>query len=57
MLLTRVGGGVFGNAPSWIDRAIERALRVVEHAGLDIRIVGHRDVGPDIQGIIDRWAG
>ena len=57
VLLTRVGGGVFGNAPSWIDRAIERALRVVEHAGLDIRIVGHRDVGPDIQGIIDRWAG
>lgn len=56
-LLTRVGGGVFGNDPSWIDHAIERALRVVEHAGLDIRIVGHRGVDSGIQGIIDRWAG
>jgi len=57
VLLTRVGGGVFGNDPSWIDHAIERALRVVEHAGLDIRIVGHREVGSEIEGIIDRWAG
>jgi hypothetical protein len=39
VLLTRLGGGAFGNGDDWIDSAIERALAVVEHAGLDIRIV------------------
>lgn len=55
VLLTRVGGGVFGNDPAWIDHAIERALGVVEHAGLDVRIVGHREVSPEIRAIVDRW--
>ncbi len=36
VLLTRVGGGVFGNADAWIDGAIVRALGIVEHAGLDV---------------------
>lgn len=39
VLLTRVGGGVFGNDPAWIDAAIERALGVVSDAGLDVRMV------------------
>ncbi|MEZ0358919.1 hypothetical protein [Mycobacterium sp. SA01] len=55
VLLTRVGGGVFGNEGSWIDDAIERALSVVEDAGLDVYIVGHRGVEPGVVGIIDRW--
>jgi hypothetical protein len=55
VLLTRVGGGVFGNDPAWIDHAIEGALGVVEHAGLDVRIVGHRDVSPEVGAIIERW--
>ena len=33
VLLTRVGGGVFGNADEWIDDAIVRAPTIVEHAG------------------------
>ena len=41
VLLTRVGGGAFGNADEWIDDAIVRALAIVEHAGLDIRLVSH----------------
>ncbi|AQT82568.1 hypothetical protein B1R94_04590 [Mycolicibacterium litorale] len=57
VLLTRVGGGVFGNHPVWIDHALERALAVVEHAGLDVRIVGHREVPPAVHGIIHRWNG
>ncbi len=57
VLLTRVGGGVFGNDPAWIDHAIERALGIVEHAGLDVRIVGHRDVSPEVTAIIERWSG
>ncbi|GAA2771405.1 hypothetical protein [Mycolicibacterium pallens] len=55
VLLTRVGGGVFGNDGSWIDRAIERALGVAKNAGLEVYIVGHRGVEPGVVGIIDRW--
>lgn len=57
VLLTRVGGGVFGNDPVWIDDAIERALGIVEDAGLDVRIVCHGAVPAGVQGIVDRWAG
>jgi hypothetical protein len=39
VLLTRVGGGAFGNGEQWIDDAIVRALGIVEHAGLDIRLL------------------
>lgn len=56
VLLTRVGGGVFSNDDVWIDEAIERALGVVEDAGLDVRIVGHREVSPGVHGIIRRWS-
>lgn len=56
VLLTTVGGGAFGNDLPWIVDAIERALGVVEHAGLDIRIVGYRDISPEIARLIDRWA-
>ena len=36
VLLTHLGGGAFGNRRAWIDDAIERALRIVEGAGLQI---------------------
>jgi hypothetical protein len=36
---------VFGNGPAWIDDAIERALGVVEDAGLDIRLVARSAAG------------
>ena len=41
VLLTRVGGGAFGNADAWIDDAIVRTLAIAEHAGLDVRLVSH----------------
>lgn len=56
VLLTTVGGGAFGNDMTWILDAIERALGAVESAGLDIRIVGHRDLSPNIRRLISRWA-
>jgi len=56
VLLTRVGGSAFGNAPGWIDAAIERALPIVEYAGLDIRLVGHGQVNPASRAIAQRWA-
>jgi len=56
VLLTDLGGGVFGNDDRWINAAIERALGIVEHAALDIRIVCYQGVEPDVQALVDRWA-
>jgi hypothetical protein len=39
VLLTRLGGGAFGNEASWIDAAMRRALEQFREVGLDVRIV------------------
>lgn len=44
VLLTCVGGGVFGNRNDWIDSAIRRALALCAGGGLDIRLVSHGTV-------------
>jgi hypothetical protein len=56
VLLTRLGGGAFGNADAWIDDAMRRALTVVEHAGLDIRVVGYGSVNPSVRTIVEEWS-
>jgi hypothetical protein len=56
VLLTRVGGGAFGNADNWINDAINRALAVVEHAGLDVRLVSYGHVERTMRTIADHWA-
>jgi hypothetical protein len=38
-LLTRLGGGVFGNDAAWIDAAMQRALRMAKDFDLDVRLV------------------
>lgn len=55
VLLTRLGGGVFGNADAWIDDAIVRSLDIVEHAGLDVRLVSYRHVDASMHSVADRW--
>jgi hypothetical protein len=57
VLLTRVGGGAFGNADEWIDDAIARALEIVEHAGLDIRLVSHGCIHESNRAIAERFSG
>jgi hypothetical protein len=57
VLLTRVGGGAFGNADKWIEDAIVRAITLVEGAGLDIRLVGHGQVHPSSRAIAERFSG
>ncbi|MFL0295230.1 hypothetical protein ACJH6J_30070 [Mycobacterium sp. SMC-18] len=57
VLLTRLGGGVFGNHDEWIDTAILRALKIVERAGLDVRLVSYGSVHPNMRAIADRWGG
>ena len=39
VLLTRLGGGAFGNDDAWIDAAMRRALTNVQDFGLDVRLV------------------
>jgi hypothetical protein len=39
VLLTRVGGGAFGNDDAWIDAAMTRALTLASDFELDVRIV------------------
>jgi hypothetical protein len=57
VLLTRVGGGAFGNADKWIDDAIVRAVKIVDHAGLDIRLVSRGSVHPSNRAIAERFDG
>jgi len=56
VLLTRLGGGAFGNADSWIEDAINRALRVVEFEGLDVRLVSFGADHPSFVRTAARWA-
>jgi hypothetical protein len=39
VLLTRLGGGAFGNDDAWIDRAMRRALTTVKDFSLDVHLV------------------
>ena len=55
VLLTRLGGGVFGNVDEWLDTAILRALKLVEPAGLDVRLVSYGSVHPNMRAIADEW--
>lgn len=43
-LLTGLGGGAFGNNQTWITDAIDYALARVPNAGLELLMVGHREV-------------
>lgn len=41
VLLTRLGGGAFGNADVWIDRAMRRAFERLREYPLDVRVVSY----------------
>lgn len=55
VLLTRLGGGVFGNDGAWIDAAIARALATVEYAGLDVRLVSFAEPHRSFVDLERRW--
>lgn len=44
VLLTRLGGGAFGNEVSWIDGAMRRALDIVRDRDLDVCLVSFNGV-------------
>lgn len=56
VLLTRLGGGAFGNEAAWIEDAMTRALRAVENAGLDVCLVSYGQVDPAMARIARGWA-
>lgn len=55
VLLTRLGGGAFGNDSEWIDAAIVHALGRVDDAGLDVVLVDHGRVSTASRALAERW--
>jgi len=49
VLLTRLGGGAFGNDDVWIDAAMRRALRKASEMDLDVRLVSY---GPPSRALL-----
>ncbi|MCM0608526.1 MAG: hypothetical protein KA711_05935 [Ideonella sp. WA131b] len=47
---------MFGNTDNWIDDSADRALRVVEFEGLDVRLVSFRADHPSFVRAAGRWA-
>ena len=41
VLLTRVGGGAFGNDDAWVDSAMRRARRIIAEKDMDLVLVTH----------------
>ncbi len=48
ILLTRLGGGAFGNDDDWIHFAMRRALKKVEGFDLDVKLVSYGSPSPAI---------
>jgi len=42
VLLTRLGGGVFGNNDAWIDAAIDRAVGLLAERPLSVLSVSYK---------------
>lgn len=55
VLLTRLGGGAFGNEDAWIDEALLRACRLLADADLDVAIVNHSRPAPRLYALVERF--
>ena len=53
VLLTLLGGGVFGNAPGWIHTAIKRALEMTQGHGLDVRLVSYGTPSAQMRALVN----
>ncbi len=56
VFLTRLGGGVFGNEPSWIASAMQRALQLTMGFGLDVRVVSYGAPSPETLQLVENFA-
>lgn len=56
VLLTRLGGGAFGNEDAWIDAALQRALTRARGFGLDVCLVSYGSVPPGMRELAQAFA-
>ena len=52
VLLTRLGGGAFGNRDDWINQAMRRALQRMSAVSLDVRVVSHGAPSPELIDLV-----
>ena len=52
VLLTLLGGGAFGNDPSWIHDAIRRAVAKVSRFALDVRLVSYGEPSARLRQLV-----
>jgi len=55
VLLTLLGGGVFGNDESWIIGAIRRAFEKAKSFDLDARIVSYGEPSVAVKGLVESF--
>jgi hypothetical protein len=56
VLLTRLGGGVFGNRDDWIDSAIRQALLKAQWFALKVKLVSYGTPSPEMESIAADFA-
>jgi hypothetical protein len=56
VLLTRLGGGAFGNDDAWIHSAMRAALRTVQDYALDVRLVSYGSPSAELRGIASEFS-
>ena len=54
VLLTRLGGGAFGNDEDWIDDAMTRALFIASHHDLEVVVVSYGRAPPALREFVRR---
>lgn len=55
VLLTRLGGGVFGNDDAWIDDAIHRALDRNRNRDLEVELVSYGEPSLALRKLVERF--
>ncbi|HJN67446.1 MAG TPA: hypothetical protein QF761_14645 [Pirellulales bacterium] len=55
LFLTRLGGGAFGNADSWIHQGLLRSLHLFADVDLDVALVSYGQSQPSVSDLVDRW--
>lgn len=55
VLLTRIGGGVFGNSDCWINAAILRAIWLIKDYDLEVDMVSYRPPPQTMIDVLTAW--
>lgn len=55
VLLTRLGGGAFGNEDAWINEALLRACQLMAEADLEVMIVSYRRPSASLVDLVRRF--